>query len=115
MDLSAGRGKISGEERAKRFTDARCLYSGGLNYRAADCVAKKKAPTLKAAGAEVKKAGIGKLQVNSRRMALQLTEKVCFECFKMVSNFAIISYQGGGIGTINGRDSFSYNLHIDCE
>jgi len=57
MDLSAGRRRISDEERAKRFADGRCLYCGGFNHRAAECAAKKKARTFKAAGAEVKEVG----------------------------------------------------------
>ena len=67
MDLSAGRRKISDEERAKRFADGRCLYCGGFNHRAVDCAVRKKARTFKAAGAEVKEAedikGKGKEQV----------------------------------------------------
>jgi len=59
MDLSAGRRRISAEERAKRFTDGRCLYCGGLNQRAAECAARKKAQTFKVAGAEVKEVGTG--------------------------------------------------------
>ena len=57
MDLSAGRRRISDEERAKRFADGRCLYCGGFNHRAAECAARKKAQTFKAAGAEVKEVG----------------------------------------------------------
>ena len=53
MNLSTGRQMISAEERAKRFADGRCLYCGGLNHKVADCAARKKAQTLKAAGAEV--------------------------------------------------------------
>jgi len=49
MDLSAGRRRISAEERAKRFTDGRCLYCGGFNHRATKCVARKKAQMFKAA------------------------------------------------------------------
>ena len=54
MDLSAGRRKISDEERAKRFADGRCLYCGGFNHRAVDCAVRKKARPFKAAGAEMK-------------------------------------------------------------
>jgi len=54
MDLSAGRRRISVEEKAKRFADGRCLYCGGFNHRAAECAARRKAQTFKAAGAEVK-------------------------------------------------------------
>jgi len=57
MDLSAGRKMISVEESAKRFTDGRCLYCGGFNHRAAECVARTKAQTFKEAGAELK--GVG--------------------------------------------------------
>jgi len=57
MDLSAGRRRISDGERAKRFADGRCLYCGGFNHRAAECAARKKAQTFKAAGAEVKEVG----------------------------------------------------------
>ena len=71
MDLSAGRRRISAEERAKRCTDGRCWYCGGFNHRAAECAARKKAQTFKAAGAQVKEAGTwtgpeesGKEQVN---------------------------------------------------
>jgi len=45
-----------GGERAKRFTDW-CLYCRGFNHRAADCAARKKAQTFKAAGADVKEVG----------------------------------------------------------
>jgi len=54
MDLSAGRRRISDEERAKRFADGRCSYCGGFNHRAVDCAVRKKARPFKAAGAEVK-------------------------------------------------------------
>jgi hypothetical protein len=57
MDLSAGKRRILAEERAKRFADGRCLYCGGFNHRAAECVARKKAQTFKAAGVEVKEVG----------------------------------------------------------
>jgi len=57
MDLSAGKRRISAEERAKRFADGRCLYCGGFNHRAAECAGRKKAQTFKAAGAEVKEVG----------------------------------------------------------
>jgi len=57
MDLSAGKRRISAEERAKRFADGRCLYCGGFNHRAAECAARKKAQTFKAAGAEAKEVG----------------------------------------------------------
>jgi hypothetical protein len=71
MDLSAGRRRISDEERAKRFADGRCLYCGGFNHREVHCVVRKKARSFKAAGAEMKKAegkkdsrGKGKEQVD---------------------------------------------------
>jgi hypothetical protein len=54
MDLSAGRRRISDEERAKRFADERCLYCGGFNHRAVDCAVRKKVRSFTAAGAEVK-------------------------------------------------------------
>jgi len=59
MDLSAGRRRISAEERAKRFTDGRCLYCGGFNHRASERAARKKAQTFKVAGAEIKEVGTG--------------------------------------------------------
>ena len=59
MDLSTGKRRISAEERAKTFTDGRCLYCGGFNHRAAECVARKKAQMFKAAGAEIKEVGTG--------------------------------------------------------
>jgi len=86
MDLSAGRRRISAEERAKRFMDGRRLYRGEFNHRAAECAARKKAQMFKVAGAAVKEVGTGtgseesgKEQVNSRRMALQLTVIVLFQ------------------------------------
>jgi hypothetical protein len=57
IDLSAGKWRISAEERAKRFTDGWCLYCGGFKHRAAECAATRKAQTFKASGAEVKEAG----------------------------------------------------------
>jgi len=57
MDHSAGKRRISAEERAKRFAAGRCLYCGGFNHRAAECAARKKAQTFKAAGAEIKEVG----------------------------------------------------------
>ena len=56
MDLSAGRRRISDEERAKRFADGRCLHCGGFNHRAVDCEVRKKARPFNVAGAEVKQA-----------------------------------------------------------
>jgi hypothetical protein len=57
MDLSAGRKRISAEERAKRFADGRCLYCGWFNHRAAQCAARKMAQKSKAAAAEVQEVG----------------------------------------------------------
>jgi hypothetical protein len=57
MDLSAGKGRISAEERAMRFADGRCLYCSGFNHRAAECAVRKKAQKFKVAGAEIK--GVG--------------------------------------------------------
>jgi len=57
MDLSAGRRRISAEERAKRFADGRCLYCGGFNHRVVECGARKKDQTFKASGAKVKEVG----------------------------------------------------------
>jgi hypothetical protein len=83
MDLSTRRRRIWAEERAKRFTDGRCLYGGRFNHSAADCATMKKAQTFKAAGAGVKEVGTrecsegsGQDLVNPGRMALWLTEKV---------------------------------------
>ena len=59
MDLSAGMRRISGEERAHRFTDGRCFYCGGLNHRAAECAARKEARLFKVAGAEGQEVGTG--------------------------------------------------------
>ena len=42
MDLSQGRRRISAEERAKRFTDGRCLSKGGFNHRVAECAARER-------------------------------------------------------------------------
>jgi hypothetical protein len=57
MDLSAGKRRIGAEERAKRFEDGRCLYSGGFNYGAAECVARKKTKMFNVARAEDKEGG----------------------------------------------------------
>jgi hypothetical protein len=57
MDLSAGRRRISDEERAQRIADGRCLYCGGFNHRAVDCAVRKKALSFKVAGAEIKEVG----------------------------------------------------------
>jgi hypothetical protein len=56
MDLSASRRRISDEDRAKRFANGRCLYCEGFNHKAVDCAVRKKARSIKAAGAEVKEA-----------------------------------------------------------
>ena len=60
MDLSAGRRRISAQERAKRFADGWCLYCVGFNHRAAECAARKKAQMFKAVGAEIKEVGTTK-------------------------------------------------------
>jgi len=59
-----------------------------LNHSAADCMARRKTHMVKVAGAEVKRLGTrtsfktsGNKRVNSRRMALQLTEKVLCKIF----------------------------------
>jgi hypothetical protein len=85
MDLSAGRWRISAEERANRFADGRCLYCGGFDHRAAECAARKKAQTFKVAGVEIKEGGTkegseesGKGYVNPSSMGIWLTEKVLF-------------------------------------
>jgi len=57
MDLSAGKRRISAEERVKRFADGRCVYCGGFNHRAAEGAARKTAQTFKGSGAEVKEVG----------------------------------------------------------
>jgi hypothetical protein len=41
-DLSAGRRKITDEERQKRFAEGRCLYCGGFNHRAVDSAVRKR-------------------------------------------------------------------------
>jgi hypothetical protein len=57
IDLSAGKRRISADERAKRFTDGRCLYCARFNHRAAEWAARKKAQTIKAAGVEIEEVG----------------------------------------------------------
>lgn len=54
MEISAARRRLSDDERAKRFMDARCLYCGGFNHMAVHCALRNKARTLNAAGAELK-------------------------------------------------------------
>jgi hypothetical protein len=56
-DLSAGKRMILAEERSKRFANGRCLYYGGFNHRAAECVARKKAQIFQVAGVEIKEIG----------------------------------------------------------
>jgi len=51
-DLSAGKRRISVEERAKMFAEERCLYCSGFNHRAAECMARKKAQMFMPAGGE---------------------------------------------------------------
>jgi len=57
MDPRAGKRRTSAEERVQRFVDGRCSYCGGVNHRAAECAAWKKAQTFKAAATEVKEVG----------------------------------------------------------
>jgi len=57
MDLSASRRRFAAEVRANRFVGGMCLYCGGFNPRAAECGAKRKTQTFKAAGMEVKEVG----------------------------------------------------------
>jgi hypothetical protein len=85
MDLSAGKGGISAEERAKRFADGRCLYCGRFNHSAAEFAARNQAQTFKASRAEGNEVETqegtdesGKDYVNPSRVALWLTEKVLF-------------------------------------
>jgi len=59
MDLSAGRRRLSMEERANRSTDGRCQDCGGFNHSAAEWTSKKMAQTFKAAGVEVKEVATG--------------------------------------------------------
>jgi hypothetical protein len=56
-DHRARTGRYSAQERAKQFADGRCVYCGGLNHRAAECMARKMAKIWKVATAEVK--GVG--------------------------------------------------------
>lgn len=55
MDLSKGNSRISVEDRPKKFAHGWCLYGGVFHHRAADCMARKKTQTFKAAEEEVKK------------------------------------------------------------
>jgi hypothetical protein len=57
MILSAGKRRISAEERAKKFADGWSLFCGGCIYRVAECAASKKAKTFNAARAEIKEVG----------------------------------------------------------
>jgi hypothetical protein len=57
VDLSAGKRKISAEERTKKVADGRCLYCSGFNHRSVECAARKKAQTFMAAGVELKNVG----------------------------------------------------------
>jgi len=57
MDRSAGKTRISVEERAKRFADGGCSYGGGFNHISAKRAARKNAQTSQAAGAEIKEVG----------------------------------------------------------
>jgi len=42
MDLSAGRRRLSPEERALRMREGRCMYCGGLGHMAAACPVAKR-------------------------------------------------------------------------
>jgi hypothetical protein len=53
MDLSAGKRRISAEERTKRFADRRCLYCGGFNHRVEECAARNNTQTFKTARAQI--------------------------------------------------------------
>jgi hypothetical protein len=53
MDLSTGRGRISRDERSNSFVDGRYYHCSWCTDWVAECLARKKAETLKAAGAEV--------------------------------------------------------------
>jgi hypothetical protein len=57
MDLSAGRRRISDEERPKRIPDGRCLYCGGFKHRAVNWAVRENARPFKTAGADAKEAG----------------------------------------------------------
>jgi succinate dehydrogenase/fumarate reductase-like Fe-S protein len=67
MDPSSGKRRITAEERAKSFEYGRCLYCGGCNHRAAECVARKKAQTFNASGAADQKVGTKEGSVDSGR------------------------------------------------
>lgn len=57
MDLSAGRWRISAEERAKKLADGRTVCCGGLNHRVEVCAVRKIAQIFKVAGAPVNEVG----------------------------------------------------------
>jgi hypothetical protein len=57
MNHTAGKRRISAEDRAKRIADGRCLFCGVFNHRVAECAPGKKAQTFKAAAAEIKNVG----------------------------------------------------------
>jgi hypothetical protein len=67
MDLSAGRRRIVADEKAKRFAEWLCLDSGVFNHRAAECMARNKDQTFKAAGAQVKEVGTKEGSDESRK------------------------------------------------
>jgi len=57
MDLRVGKRRISGEERAKRIVEGSCLYCVGFIFWVAECAARNKAQTFKAAPSMVKEVG----------------------------------------------------------
>jgi len=54
MDPSIGKRRISAEEMAREFADARCSNCGGFKHKAADCIARKSAQTFNGARVEIK-------------------------------------------------------------
>jgi hypothetical protein len=50
MNHTAGKRRISAEERAKRFADVRCLCCGGFNHRVAECLSSIKGSDIQGVG-----------------------------------------------------------------